>query len=227
MSYFVFLCNSLYYKEKQGIAMLREKFHNLKRVRFCSRDIFGYLKNYCSSNKLFLLTYYLLYLTIFAISLFIVLNYDNNITHDNYYQLLMQGEYEYVKVSLKYSLYNLLIALAAMLTYRKKYTFACLYFLVTFIAYRLAVNIVGGWQYSLIVNLLNTLLFYFPIFTVYVTVIVTAVCYINSNYLYCNDHCPITLKKMLLFTLAQVLITTAIILIHTLLYPYITAKILF
>lgn len=207
--------------------MLRDKLRNFKRNRATSRDLFDWAKRYCSSNKLFLLTFYLLYVTVFAISLFIALNYDSGVTHDNYYYLLTQGEYFYVKVSLKYLLYNLIVAFVSMLTYRKKYTFSCLYFLVTFIAYRLAVNIVGSWQYSLVLNLLNTILFYVPVFTIYVVVVVTTVCYVNSNYLYCNDHCPITLKKMLLFTLALTGISSAAILVHTVLYPFLTAKILF
>lgn len=207
--------------------MLREKFRHLKRISPKSFDIYSFFKKYCEDNKLFLLTFYCLYLAIIAISLFIVLSYENNLTHDNYYQLLMQGEYDYTKVSLKYLLYNMLIGLAAMITYKKKYAFACLYFLVTFIAYRLAVNIVGSWQYTNLINILNALLFYFPIFTAYIVVIVTIVCYINTNYLYCNDHCPITLKKILLFTLILFACSSAFILIHTVLYPFITTKILF
>lgn len=206
--------------------MLKEKIRDFKRIH-AGRDITDWAKNYCSYNKLFLLTFYLLYAAVFCISLFVVLNYGSEISHDNYYYLLTQGEYSYAKVSLRYVLIDFLIAFAAMLTYRKKYAFACMYFLVTFLAYRLAVNIVGSWQYSLVLNLLNTLLFYVPIFTVYVVVIVTAVCYINNNYAYCNDRCPITLKKMLVFTLTLAGISSAVILLHTLLYPFLTAKILF
>lgn len=207
--------------------MLREKLRHLKRISPNGFDIFGYFKKYCVDNKLFLLTFYCLYIAIIAISMFIVLNYENNLMHDNYYQLLMQGEYEYTKVSLKYTLYNLLIAFVAMITYKKKYAFACLYFLVTFIAYRLAVNIVGSWQYTTLINILNTILFYFPIFTIYIIVIVTMVCYINKNYLYCHDHCPFTLKKILIFTLTLFISSTLLILLHTILYPFITSKILF
>ena len=207
--------------------MLKDKIRNFKRTHATCRDLFDWAKRYCTSNRVFLLTFYLLYLTVFAISLFIVLNYESGITHDNYYYLLTQGEYSYIKVSLEYVLLNMGTAFTSMITYRKKYTFACLYFLVTFIAYRLAVNIVGSWQYSLVLNILNTILFYVPIFTVFVAVVVTTVCYINSNYFYCNDHCPITLKKMLTFTLALIGISSCVILIHTLLYPFVTAKILF
>lgn len=207
--------------------MWKDKLRNIKRTRATSRDLYDWAKRYCSSNKMFLLTFYLLYLAVFAISLFVALNYESEVSHDNYYYLLTQGEYSYIKVTLKYLLYDAAIAFVSMITYRKKYTFACLYFLVTFIAYRLAVNIVGSWQYSLVLNILNTVLFYVPIFMVFVVVIVTTVCYINTNYAYCNDHCPFTLKKMLTFTLALIGASFAVIMMHTLLYPFLTAKILF
>lgn len=207
--------------------MLKDKLRHIKRISPTSIDIFGFFKKYCNTNKVFLLTFYCLYIVILAISFFIVLNYESNLTHDNYYQLLMQGDYDYVKVSLKYFLYNLLVTALAVITYRKKYAFACLYFIVTFIAYRLAVNIVGSWQYSNLINILNAILFYFPIFTAYVVVIVITVCYINTNYLYCNDTCPITIKKMLIFAITLLACSTVFIIIHTVLYPFITTKILF
>ncbi len=185
------------------------------------------LKNFFRDNKLFLITFFGLYALIFAISLFIVLNYQSQLSHDNYYQLLLEGEYSYVKVTLKYLFYNVLFAFCASITYKKKYAFALMYFAVTFIAYRLAVNIVGSWQYNLLINILNAVLFYFIIFTAYVVTIVLIVCHINSNYLYCNDRCPTTLKSILKFSLITTAATSLVIIISTVVLPLILSKILF
>ncbi|MCX4363507.1 MAG: hypothetical protein OSJ74_09020 [Clostridia bacterium] len=185
------------------------------------------LKNFFRDNKLFLITFFGLYALIFTISLFIVLNYQSQLSHDNYYQLLLEGEYSYVKVTLKYLFYNVLFAFCASITYKKKYAFALMYFAVTFIAYRLAVNIVGSWQYNLLINILNAVLFYFIIFTAYVVTIVLIVCHINSNYLYCNDRCPTTLKSILKFSLITTAATSLVIIISTVVLPLILSKILF
>ena len=187
------------------------------------------IKNFFKDNKLFILTFFGLYLAIFAISIFIAHTYQDQITHNNYYQMLLEGEYSYFKITLKYVLYNLLFAFCAMITYRKKYAFAIMYFVVTFIAYRLAVNIIGGWQEecSLIVNILNAVLFYFLIFTMFVITIVLIVCHINSNYLYCTDRCPLTLKKIFKFSLITAIITSICIIICTVVLPMILCKILF
>ena len=185
------------------------------------------LKTFFRDNKLFLITFFGLYALIFAISLFIVLNYQSQLSHDNYYQLLLEGEYSYVKVTLKYLFYNVLFAFCASITYKKKYAFALMYFAVTFIAYRLAVNIVGSWQYNLLINILNAVLFYFIIFTAYVVTIVLIVCHINSNYLYCNDRCPTTLKSILKFSLITTAATSLVIIISTVILPLILSKILF
>ncbi|MDE5990164.1 MAG: hypothetical protein K2H36_01100, partial [Clostridia bacterium] len=186
-----------------------------------------YIKNYLKDNKLFIITFYGLFLAVFAISLFIVLNYDSELTHKNYYRILMNGEYGYVKITLKYFLFNLLLAFCAMLTYRKKYAFAIMYFVVTFIAYRLAVNIVGSWDANLLISILNAVLFYFMIYLIFVITIVTITCYINKNYLYCSGNCPITLKKMIGFTLIVSVITGIAISIFTAILPLILCHILF
>ncbi|MDE6275780.1 MAG: hypothetical protein K2M75_04505 [Clostridia bacterium] len=185
------------------------------------------IKNFFKDNKLFLITFFGLYIAIFAISLFIVLNYQSQLNHNNYYQMLLEGEYSYLKVTLKYVGLNILFAFCSMITYRKRYAFALMYFVVTFIAYRLAVNIVGSWQYNLIINILNAVLFYFIIFTTYVVTIVLIVSHINSNYLYCSDSCPTTLKKIFKFTAITTLITSICIIICTVVLPLILSKILF
>jgi len=196
-------------------------------VKLSPCDFKPFVKNYCRDHKLFLITFYFLYLSIFAVSLFIVLNYESTLSHDNYYQMLMSGEYSFVKVSLKFLLINLGLSVCAMFTYRKKYAFAVMYFFVTFIAYRLAVNIVGSWCSNNIVNTLNATLFYFPIFTIFVISIVTILCHINKYYLYCNDRCPVTLKKMCIFTGCIVIATSICILVFTLVLPLIIRHILF
>ena len=200
------------------------KFKGIKINKVC---ITPYIKNYFRENKLFIITFYGLFLSVFAISLFVVLNYESELTHNNYYQMLMNGVYSVVKVTLKYFLFNLLFAFCAMLTYRKKFAFAIMYFAITFIAYRLAVNIVGSWNSSLIINLLNTIIFYIPIFLLFVVTIVTIICYINKNYLYCSGNCPITLKKMLGFTLAVACIIGIAIAVFTAVLPIIIKHILF
>ena len=185
------------------------------------------IKNFFRDNKLYLITFFGLYIAIFAISLFIVLNYQSQLDHVNYYQLLLEGEYSYLKVTLKYVCFNLLFAFCAMITYRKRFAFAIMYFVVTFIAYRLAVNIVGSWQCSIAINILNAVLFYFIIFTVYVITIVLIVSHINSNYLYCVDRCPVTLKKIFKFSLITTVITSLCIIVCTIVLPLILSKILF
>ena len=186
-----------------------------------------FIKNFLRDNKLFLITFFGLYILIFAISLFIVLNYQDQLSHNNYYQMLLQGEYSYFKVTLKYVLFNLLFAFCAIITYRKKYAFALLYFVVTFIAYRLAVNIIGCWQYNIIINILNAILFYFIINTMYVITIVLIISHINSHYLYCNDRCPATLKSIFKFSLITTIATSICIIICTVILPMILCKILF
>ena len=187
-----------------------------------------HIKNFFKDNKLFIITFFGLYLVIFAISIFIVHSYQDQISHNNYYQMLLEGNYSYFKITLKYLLFNMLFAFCAMITFRKKYAFAIMYFIVTFIAYRLAVNIIGGWQdCSLIINILNAVLFYFLINTIYLITIVLIVCHINSNYLYCNDRCPMTLKSIFKFTLITTIITSICIIICTVVLPLILCKILF
>lgn len=200
------------------------KFNGIKINKVCLKP---YFKNYFRDNKLFIITFYGLYLAVFAFSLFVVLNYESEFTHTNYYQLLMNGEYGFIKITLKYFLYNLLLAICAMLTYRKKFAFAIMYFAVTFIAYRLAVNIVGSWYCNFIINILNAALFYFMIYLIFVVTIVTIICYINRNYLYCSVNCPITLKKMLGVALAVSVITGIAIAIFTAVLPLILKHILF
>ncbi len=200
------------------------KLNGIKINKLCFKPL---IKSYCKDNKLFLITFYGLFLAIFAFSLFIVLNYESEFTHDNYYQMLMNGEYSFVKVTLKYVLLNLLFAACAMLTYRKRYAFAIMYFAVTFIAYRLAVNIVGSWNASLILNILNAVLFYVPIFLTIVTTIVAIICYIGRNYLYCSGNCPITLKKLFKYTAIVFAIGTVFITVFTVIIPMILKKILF
>ena len=141
--------------------------------------------------------------------------------------MLMNGEYGYVKITLKYFLFNMLFAFCAMLTYRKKYAFALMYFAVTFIAYRLAVNIIGCWYANTLINILNAALFYFMIYLIFVITIVTIICYINKNYLYCSGNCPITLKKMIGLTLIVSIITGIAITIFTAILPIILRHILF
>ncbi|MDE5756157.1 MAG: hypothetical protein K2I23_03625 [Clostridia bacterium] len=186
-----------------------------------------YIKNFFRDNKLFLITFFGLYIAVFAISIFIVLNYQNQLSHNNYYQMLLEGEYSYFKVTLQYLLFNLLFAFCAMITYHKRYAFALMYFVVTFIAYRLAVNIIGCWQYNLFINILNAVLFYFIINTMYVITIVLIVCHINSHYLYCVDRCPATLKNIFKFSLITTIITSICIIICTVVLPLILCKILF
>ncbi|MDE7348042.1 MAG: hypothetical protein K2N53_00065 [Clostridia bacterium] len=186
-----------------------------------------FIKNFFRDNKLFLITFFGLYIAVFAISVFIVFNYQNQLCHNNYYQMLLEGNYSYFKVTLKYVLLNFLFAFCAMITYRKKYAFALMYFVVTFIAYRLAVNIIGSWQYNIVINILNAILFYFIIFTMYVVTIVMIVSHINSHYLYCNDRCPATLKNIFKFSLITTIITSICIIICTVVLPMILCKILF
>ncbi|MDE6362349.1 MAG: hypothetical protein K2L53_05165, partial [Clostridia bacterium] len=186
-----------------------------------------FIKNFFRDNKLFLITFFGLYIAVFAISVFIVFNYQNQLCHNNYYQMLLEGNYSYFKVTLKYVLLNFLFAFCAMVTYRKKYAFALMYFVVTFIAYRLAVNIIGSWQYNIVINILNAILFYFIIFTMYVVTIVLIVSHINSHYLYCNDRCPATLKNIFKFSLITTIITSICIIICTVILPMILCKILF
>ena len=186
-----------------------------------------YIKNYVKDNKLFMITFYGLFLAVFIISLFIVINYESELTHKNYYRMLMNGEYGYFKITLQYFLFNMLFAFCAMLTYRKKYAFAIMYFVVTFIAYRLAVNIVGSWDTNLLISILNAVLFYFMIYLIFVITIVTIICYISKNYLYCSGNCPITLKKMIGFTLIISLVTGIAISIFTAIIPLIISHILF
>ena len=185
------------------------------------------IKNFFRDNKLFLITFFGLYIAIFAISLFIVLNYQSQLDHVNYYQTLLEGEYSYFKVTLKYVFFNILFAFCAMITYRKRFAFALMYFVVTFIAYRLAVNIVGSWQYNIVINILNAVLFYFLIFTSYVITITLIVSHINSNYLYSADRCPATLKSILKFSTITTIITSLLIMICTIVLPLILSKILF
>ena len=186
------------------------------------------IKNYFRDNKLFLITFFGLFLVIFAISVFIVHNYQEQLSHNNYYLMLLEGNYSYLKVTLKYVLFNVLFAFCAMITYRKKFAFAIMYFVVTFIAYRLAVNIVGSWQdCSLIINILNAVLFYFLINLTYVITIVLIVCHINTNYLYCNDRCPTTLKSIFKFTVIVTILTSICIVICTVVFPLLLSKILF
>ena len=187
-----------------------------------------FIKNYFKDNKLFLITFFGLFLVIFAISIFIVHNYKEQLSHNNYYLMLLEGNYSYLKVTLKYLLFNVLFAFCAMITYRKKFAFAIMYFVVTFIAYRLAVNIVGGWQdCSLIINLLNAVLFYYIINLIYVVTIVLIVCHINNKYLYCTDRCPTTLKSILKFTIITTILTSIGIIICTVVLPLLLSKILF
>ena len=113
---------------------------NLKSFKFNKGIIGPRVNTFFKDNKMFLITFFGLYLLIFGISLFIVLNYDAQLSHTNYYDLLLQGEYSYFKVTLKYLLYNLLLCFCSMITYRKKFAFAIMYFVVTFLAYRLAVK---------------------------------------------------------------------------------------
>lgn len=200
------------------------KFNGIKINKVC---VTPYVKNYIKDNKLFFITFYGLYLAVFVLSLFVVLSYESEFTHVNYYQLIMNGEYGFVKVTLKYFLYNLLLAACAMLTYRKKFAFAIMYFVVTFLAYRLAVNIVGSWNCNMIINVLNAILFYFMIYLIFVVTIVTIICYINKNYLYCSRSCPITLKKILGFTLIVAIVTGIVIAIFTVVLPLILKCILF
>ena len=200
------------------------KFNGIKINKISLKP---YIKNYFKDNKLFLITFYGLFLAVFAISLFVVLNYESEFTHNNYYQMIMNGEYSIVKITLKFCLFNLLFAFCAMLTYRKKYAFALMYFAITFIAYRLAVNIVGSWTANLLINILNAILFYLMIYLIFAITIVTVICYINKNYLYCSGNCPITLKKMIGFTLVVSLITGLMIAIFTALLPIILRHILF
>lgn len=200
---------------------------NLKTFKFNKGILQPRLATFFKDNKWFLITFFGLYILIFAISLFIALNYDAQLSHTNYYGLLLQVEYSYFKVTLKYLLYNLILSLCAMITYRKKFAFAIMYFVVTFLAYRLAVNIVGSWDSNLIVNILNAVLFYFAIYTVFVVSIVLIVCFINTNYLYCNDRCPTTLKSILKFTLAVVSVTSICIMVFTIILPLLLSKLLF
>ncbi|MDE6472446.1 MAG: hypothetical protein K2L52_05410 [Clostridia bacterium] len=187
-----------------------------------------FIKNFFRDNKLFLITFFGLYLTIFGISIFIVYRYQEQLCHNNYYQMLLEGNYNYFKVTLKYILFNILFAFCAMITYRKKFAFAFMYFVVTFIAYRLAVNIVGSWQdCNLIINILNSVFFYFLITTIYVITIVLIICHINTNYLYCNDRCPTTLKSIFKFSAITTLITSLCIVVCTVILPLILSKILF
>ena len=69
------------------------KFKGIKINKVC---ITPYIKNYFRENKLFIITFYGLFLSVFAISLFVVLNYESELTHNNYYQMLMNGEYSVV-----------------------------------------------------------------------------------------------------------------------------------
>ena len=187
-----------------------------------------FIKNFCKDNKIFLITFFGLFFVIFAISIFIVHNYQEQLDHNNYYLMLLEGNYSYFKVTFKYVLFNILFAFCAMITYRKKFAFAIMYFVVTFIAYRLAVNIVGGWQdCSLIINILNAVLFYFLIYLTYVITIVLIVCHINTNYLYCTDRCPTTLKSILKFTIITTILTSICIIICTVVLPMLLSKILF
>ncbi|MCI8421822.1 MAG: hypothetical protein HFE34_05980 [Clostridia bacterium] len=187
-----------------------------------------FIKNFFRDNKLFLITFFGLYLAIFAISIFIVYNFQEQLCHNNYYQMLLEGNYSYFKVTLTYVLFNILFAFCAMITYRKKFAFAIMYFVVTFIAYRLAVNIVGSWlEYRLIINILNAVLFYFIINTIYVITIVLIISHINTNYLYCNDRCPMTLKSIFKFSVITTVITSICIIICTVVLPLILCKILF
>ena len=187
-----------------------------------------FIKNYLRDNKMFLITFFGLFLVIFAISIFIVHSYREQLNHNNYYLMLMEGNYSYFKVTLKYVLFNILFAFCAMITYRKKFAFAIMYFVVTFIAYRLAVNIIGGWQdCNLILNIINAVLFYFLINLTYVITIVLIVCHINTNYLYCNDRCPTTLKSILKFTIVATILTSICIVICTVVFPLLLSKILF
>ncbi|MDE6884404.1 MAG: hypothetical protein K2P32_01400 [Clostridia bacterium] len=200
---------------------------NLKSFKFNKGIIGPRVNTFFKDNKMFLITFFGLYLLIFGISLFIVLNYDAQLSHTNYYDLLLQGEYSYFKVTLKYLFYNLLLCFCSMITYRKKFAFAIMYFVVTFLAYRLAVNIVGSWQCSLLVNVLNAALFYFAIYTAFVISIVLIVSYINTNYLYCNDRCPTTLKSILKFSLITFAATSVCIMVFTVILPLLLSKILF
>ena len=187
-----------------------------------------YIKNFFCDNKLFIITFFGLFLLIFALSVFIVHNYQDQLSHNNYYQMLLEGDYSYFKVTLTYVLFNILFAFCAMITYRKKFAFAIMYFVVTFIAYRLAVNIVGSWQdCSLIINILNSVLFYFAINTIFVITIILIISHINSNYLYCNDRCPTTLKSIFKFTVITTIITSICIVICTVVLPLLLSKILF
>ena len=198
-----------------------------KKFKFNKGVATPLIKTFFRDNKLFLFTFFGLYLVIFAISIFIVFNYQDQLDHNNYYQMLLEGDYSYFKVTFIYLLFNVLFAFCAMITYRKKYAFAIMYFVVTFIAYRLAVNIIGSWQYNLIINILNAVLFYFLINTLYVVTIVLIVCHINSNYLYCNDRCPTTLKSIFKFSAITVICTSICIIICTVVLPLILCKILF
>ena len=186
------------------------------------------IRNFFRDNKLFLITFFGLYLLIFAISTFIVCKFQEQLLHNNYYMLLLEGEYSYFKVTLTYVLFNFLFAFCAMITHRKKYAFAFMYFVVTFIAYRLAVNIVGSWlECSIILSVLNAVLFYFLISTIYVITIVLIVSHINSKYLYCIDRCPTTLKSIFKFSLITTAITSVCIIICTVVLPLVLCKILF
>ncbi|MDE6189137.1 MAG: hypothetical protein K2G37_02465 [Clostridia bacterium] len=200
------------------------KFNGIKINKLSLKP---YIKNYLKDNKLFLITFYGLFIFVFAFSLFVVLNYESECNHDNYYVLLMNCDYGFLKVTLKYLLYNLLFAFCATLTYRKKFAFAIMYFAVTFIAYRLAVNIIGSWCSTFAINLINAALFYFPIFLIFVITIVTIICYINDKYLYCSGSCPVTLKKTLCFSLLVYMVTSILIAVFTIALPLIFKRILF
>lgn len=187
-----------------------------------------FIKNYFRDNKLFIITFFGLFFVIFTISVFIVHNYQDQLNHKNYYLTLLKGDYSYFKVTFKYVLFNILFAFCAMITYRKKFAFAIMYFVVTFIAYRLAVSIVGSWQdCSLIINILNAVLFYFAIYLTYVITIVLIVCHINTNYLYSTDRCPTTLKSILKVTIITTILTSICVVICTVVLPALLSKILF
>lgn len=200
---------------------------SIKNFKLNRGALIPHIKNFFKDNKLFLITFFGLYLLIFALSVFIVINYDAELNHTNYYQLLLQGKYSYWKVTFKFLFYNLILAICATLTYRKRFAFAIMYFVVTFIAYRLAVNIVGSWQANLIVNILNAALFYFMIYTLFVATIVFIISRINTNYLYCNDRCPVTLKKIFKHSLLTTIATSASIAVFTIVLPLIISKLLF
>lgn len=203
---------------------MAHKFNHHRLLYFCR---FSYIKNYIRENIVYIVSFYCLYLAILVFSLYIVTNYGSSLTHDNYYQLLIEDSYSYASTSLKYIFYNIVVCFCAMLTYRKKYAFVCMYFMVTFIAYRLAVNIIGSWQYANFINILNTFLFYIPIYTLYVFCIVIIVCYINKYYMYCYDNCQYTIKKILMLCIKVILFSTFIILSHTIVFPAIVKRIFF